>query len=551
MRYGILFMGLFLVVAACLAQSSDKADLKVLQTAGLGDDGPKLVEYFRRRIVTDADRAKIDELVTRLGHDSFVEREKASAELMQWGLPAVSVLRQAMSHKDVEIARRAETCLKKIELVPGADLTIAAARAIAKKKPEGAAAALLTFLPHADDTTAADEICEALSALAVGGKPDPVLLAALDDPLPVRRGAAGEALMRANITDARRLMTDADGEVRMRIVLAAVTRVKDKTAVVNLINLLGELPRNQCWRAEEVLLRLAGDQAPAVSLGKDEATRKRCRDAWNEWWMRVAATTDLAKLDTIQPALGRTLIVQADQRSPTGQVYEIDMNGKVLWRINNLQHPSDAMIVDNDKVLIAEPNSEEVTLRDFRGNAAIRPRNFSMPCGFQALPNGRLLVVGRNLVQEWNDKRAKSWEYQRTGGAADICAACKLKTGDIWLVTQKGEAVRVDAQKKEKETKPLGMGRVTASFAGMDVLPDGHMLIAIGGAVTEFDANAGKLSWSVPFPGQLSSVQRLPNGNTLIAGLNDRRIVEIDRDKEVVWEYKPPDGTVPRKARRR
>jgi len=35
-----------------------------------------------------------------------------------------------------------------------------------------------------------------------------------------------------------------------------------------------------------------------------------------------------------------------------------------------------------------------------------------------------------------------------------------------------------------------------------------------------------------------SSVQRLPNGNTLISDAWNGRIVEVTRQKEKVWEYK-------------
>ncbi len=552
MRYGIHLVGIYLAVGACWAQSSDVNDAKILQTAGLSDDGPKLIEYLRRRVVTDTDRLKIDELIKQLGHDSFTERERASAAIIQWGLPAVGVLRQAMSHSDVEIARRAESCLKQIEKVPGSELSAAIARAIAKKKPDGAVGALLTFLPVADDETTADAIREALAAVAApNGKADVALLAALEDPMPLARGAAGEALIRANVADARRLMTDPDVDVRLRVVLAAVTRVKDKTAVAVLINLLAEVPRNQGWRAEEVLVRLAGEQAPTVSLGKDESSRKRCRDAWNEWWTRAAAGTDLAKLDSLPRVLGNTLIVQSEQRNTTGQVYEINAAGEVLWRIANLQQPTDAIILGPDRVLIAEASNEEVTIRDFRGTVVAPRKSVPSPCGLQLLPHGRILIVSRCGFMECNERLSKLFEYQRPGEVLDTCSACKLKNGDYWLVTQNGKGIRVDGKKKETELKDIQLGRVHSGFVGMDALANGHVLIAGGRTAQEFDANGGKSAWSTTLTGQLSSVQRLANGNTLIAGLDNRRIVELDRDKEVVWEYQGKDGQVPRKARRR
>ena len=42
--------------------------------------------------------------------------------------------------------------------------------------------------------------------------------------------------------------------------------------------LLADLPQGSGWRVEEVLIRIAGESAPQVSLGDDPAARKACRD---------------------------------------------------------------------------------------------------------------------------------------------------------------------------------------------------------------------------------------------------------------------------------
>ena len=50
----------------------------------------------------------------------------------------------------------------------------------------------------------------------------------------------------------------------------------------------------------------------------------------------------------------------------------------------------------------------------------------------------------------------------------------------------------------------------------------------------------------MPFDGSrfyssfISSAQRLPNGNTLIAEGSDGRIFEVTREHEIVWEYISP-----------
>ncbi len=51
-----------------------------------------------------------------------------------------------------------------------------------------------------------------------------------------------------------------------------------------LITLLSELPLDHARQAEDFLAELAGEQAPKVALGADDAARKKCRDAWAAWW---------------------------------------------------------------------------------------------------------------------------------------------------------------------------------------------------------------------------------------------------------------------------
>jgi hypothetical protein len=63
--------------------------------------------------------------------------------------------------------------------------------------------------------------------------------------------------------------------------------------------------------------------------------------------------------------------------------------------------------------------------------------------------------------------------------------------------------------------------------------------------VLEFDPVTLEIVWQYGsesgddryFSRFISSAQRLPNGNTLITIGNERRIIEVTPDKQVVWEY--------------
>ncbi len=71
-------------------------------------------------------------------------------------------------------------------------------------------------------------------------------------------------------------------------------------------------------------------------------------------------------------------------------------------------------------------------------------------------------------------------------------------------------------------------------------LPDGHRLIGDYGrrCVVEFDANGLEVWRRDRLPGGPMSVQRLPNGNTLVACSDSLRVVEITPRGEIAWQAK-------------
>ena len=69
-------------------------------------------------------------------------------------------------------------------------------------------------------------------------------------------------------------------------------------------------------------------------------------------------------------------------------------------------------------------------------------------------------------------------------------------------------------------------------------LPNGHRLIASYGtqAVVEFDARGRECWRRDKLPGNPISVERLENGNTLVALSDGNRVVEVRRDGELAWD---------------
>jgi hypothetical protein len=170
-------------------------DEKLLKAAKLKTDGPALLEFLRKKVPAGSDMAKIKALIEQLGDDSFDVREKATAELIALGASALPLLRQAAESTETEVRRRANQCIQAIG-VQKDDKTVAAAiRLVALRKPAGAAEVLLTWEIRLADDALAREVRSALAAVAVvNGKPDDVLVKALDDKDPQRRAAAAAAL---------------------------------------------------------------------------------------------------------------------------------------------------------------------------------------------------------------------------------------------------------------------------------------------------------------------------------------------------------------------
>ena len=137
---------------------------------------------------------------------------------------------------------------------------------------------------------------------------------------------------------------------------------------------------------------------------------------------------------------------------------------------------------------------------------------------------------------------------------ADILAGRRLPGGDTVYITQDqagANCFRIDAK-----GKPVGKGITVGKMqnngfiVNMVVVGADTILICEADKVAEYDLKTGKAGWkyatSLP-----TSVQRLANGNTLIASSNQNRAFEVDPAGEVVWEYKAKDGLQVSKAYRR
>jgi HEAT repeat protein len=503
-----------------------------------GTDGTALLDEFKRHTLPDAEYDRVQGLIRQLNDVAAPVREKALADLLALGRTAVPLLRRAISDPNSPAREQAQKCLQLLDQSQVAPLPGAAARLVALRRPEGAVAVLLAYLPSAEDEGIADEIEQALAALAPrDDRPDPALLAALSDPVGVRRAAAVQALCRVGRDEerqqVRKLLHDPDPAVRLRTATALIA-AGDRPAVPALIGLLTELPPHLAVQAEAQLRLLAAERAPETLLGTDAASAQKCRDAWQVWWREHGHTVDLARLDPAQRLLGYTLIVeQYSQARRSGRVAEIDAAGKLRWEILGLQTAFDAQIVPGERVLIVEQGVSRISERDLKGNI-LWQRQLNQPFAVQRLANGNTFLAGRAQLLELDRNGKEVFTYPRPNN--DIMAAQKLRDGQIVFVTYAWNYTRLDA--KGKEVRNFRLGPFPHYTNALHFLPADHVLVPEYNAnrVVEYNPE-GKRIWeaSVNLP---TGVQRLPNGNTLVSSAAGQRIVELNRAGKVVWEYK-------------
>lgn len=583
-----LLLGL---AAAARPQPDDPADgaptdADVLKAVRLSpDDGPGLLGYLKIRTTSEADQGKLAELVRGFAADKFEDRLAAAAAAEKLGPLAISPLRKIAENADKtgdpEVVYRAGIVLKKLQTVDHARVAAAAVRGVARLKPPGAAAALLGFLPLADSDAVADDIRTALKELAVAnGKAEPALVAALADASSLRRSAAYLALIEGGpggkgvripdafdaVKAAVRREPDADAKFRGLWALAHTTR--EKEFVPDLIALIPSLPRGRLWQLEDFLLRLSGEHPPGGRFGKTADDLAKSRDAWAGWWAKGGV--DLAKADLTPRVQGLSDVVGQDLSFGRGTAYTIGPDLKEVWRLKGEQQSmiADLKVLSGGRVLVVEQNYR-VTERDKAGTIVCSYAGMQ-PISAEVMPNGNWLVVGRSTITELKPGKgvaAVVKTYARPvpnpavapqpgvirANQFDIVAGARLPNGEVVFMTsaQQGPNLfRLDENLKDVGT-PQTIGRFPNSvLVGVDVTPAGKLLVCHQGQVAEYDLKDGKAGWTFDIQNP-TSVQRLANGNTLIASPTGGRAVEVTPEREVVWEYRDPTGMAVSRIHRR
>ena len=213
------------------------------------------------------------------------------------------------------------------------------------------------------------------------------------------------------------------------------------------------------------------------------------------------------------------------------------------------------------RIVAADRTTGKVAVIDAAGKVEWEFANRHDVHDLQMLPNGNLLVhTSPTTLAEISPEKKVVWKYESKpkvgyNGGVEVHAFQRLADGRT-MIAESGNTriIEVDAEGKIVKEVPL---KVKQPNAHRDTrmarkLDNGHYLVCHegDGAVREYD-EAGKVVWEYaldlggrPASGghgpeghgtEVFGAVRLANGNTLIGGGNNNRVLEVDPKGQVVW----------------
>ena len=166
----------------------------------------------------------------------------------------------------------------------------------------------------------------------------------------------------------------------------------------------------------------------------------------------------------------------------------------------------------------------------------------------QPLSNGNwLLQTTFTEVVEVDGKGKEVWKYKPAAdtGKVEIHAFRRLENG-LTMIAESGTSRIVEVNKEGAivHSTPL---KVSTPNPHRDtrlvrITPDGTYVVAHEGekCIREYDRE-GVVVWEYEVGSQLYSAIRLSNGNTLIGTGDGHRVIEVSKDKKIVWEVNESD----------
>lgn len=193
-------------------------------------------------------------------------------------------------------------------------------------------------------------------------------------------------------------------------------------------------------------------------------------------------------------------------------------------------------------VALADYGGSKIFLIDEKGSI-IWQHNARHPQDVWVLKNGNILYSHvKGAVEITRDKKVV-WEF-KTEGRNEVHACQPLPDGKV-MVAESGPMRIIEVDRDGKITKEVKLTTKCRNTHGqmrcVRKTPKGTYTVGQyhDNVMREYD-ETGKIIMEVSQKQCFSGI-RLPNGNTLMATGDDHRIVEFDKDKNIVWEVTEKD----------
>ena len=179
--------------------------------------------------------------------------------------------------------------------------------------------------------------------------------------------------------------------------------------------------------------------------------------------------------------------------------------------------------------------ARRVTERNRQGKILWEKKLTDKPVSCVRLANGNTFIATYTQLLEVNAAGKEIFNVRSTDGM--VYCARKLRSGNVLFITSNGKVVELNGKGGQvRSFSPQAHAGGAAYWASVELLRGGTYLLSLSGAgkVVETDA-AGKILWECSVPSACWAT-RLPGGNTLVANVDGRCIVEVDRKGKEVWK---------------
>ncbi|MFK7739434.1 MAG: hypothetical protein AB8H80_03855 [Planctomycetota bacterium] len=212
------------------------------------------------------------------------------------------------------------------------------------------------------------------------------------------------------------------------------------------------------------------------------------------------------------------------------QIIEVDDQGRVTFKLEDIFGAWDAECLDNGNLLITEFSVSRVQEVNREGKTVWQFEDLKNPYDADRLPNGNTLIADTfaSRVIEINPAGEIVWRYDQDIRPFDCD---RLPNGNTLIAdVLKDRVIEVTP-----DGQTVWEGKNLPNAHDADRLPNGNTLVTLRnkGVVVELDRD-GKVVFELTGLSSPSDADRLPNGNTIVA--ENTRAREFDRHGSEVWK---------------